>query len=407
MSSVADVIGPADPKASESGEVSVIADFAADTLVPHANRIDQRGIRRPHLDELAATGALGLPFPTALGDRTLAPESFGKQLSSSPEHAAPPGSAAQHRTPTKAVLGTDNVLLHDRWAARMVSGKAIAAIAFAHLRRPTQRFWIRDEGDQFLLNGSLDWVTNWPLADVVLIEGYRMSSSGEQRDEIISLLVEPPKLDLVHSNQMDRDDLQAGPSLSLAAMGGTQTWPVSFADFRVSGEQLVSRVPATEWHHANSLIAADANPASFGMARASINELTELAATTNQPTVAEAAASLRSELLDLRARAYADADLASADPQMAAATVVERTALRAAALDLNLRAATALVAASGGGAMMLSSNAQRRARSAVPARSRSDCRSSPSVARLFDGLAASPYGADLRRGTAQLLAVMN
>jgi len=39
--------------------------------------------------------------------------------------------------------------------------------------------------------------------------------------------------------------------------------------------------------------------------------------------------------------------------------------LRAAALDLNLRAATALVAASGGGAMMLSSNAQRRAREAL------------------------------------------
>ena len=34
VSSVAGVIGPADPKASESGEVSVIADFAADTLVP-------------------------------------------------------------------------------------------------------------------------------------------------------------------------------------------------------------------------------------------------------------------------------------------------------------------------------------------------------------------------------------
>jgi len=366
VSSVADVIGPADPKASESGEVSVIADFAADTLVPHANRIDQRGIRRPHLDELAATGALGLPFPTALGGSDAGP---GIVREATELIAGACGTtwfcAAQHRTPTKAVLGTDNVLLHDRWAARMVSGKAIAAIAFAHLRRPTQRFWIRDEGDQFVLNGSLDWVTNWPLADVVLIEGYRMSSAGEQRDEIISLLVEPPKLDLVHSNQMDRDDLQAGPSLSLAAMGGTQTWPVSFADFRVSGEQLVSRVPATEWHHANSLIAADANPASFGMARASINELTELAATTNQPTVAEAAASLRSELLDLRARAYADADLASADPQMAAATVVERTALRAAALDLNLRAATALVAASGGGAMMLSSNAQRRAREAL------------------------------------------
>ena len=86
----------------------------------------------------------------------------------------------------------DNVLLHDRWAARMVSGKAIAAIAFAHLRRPTQRFWIRDEGDQFLLNGSRlgdELVAGRCRAD----RGYRMSSSGEQRDEIISLLVEPPR----------------------------------------------------------------------------------------------------------------------------------------------------------------------------------------------------------------------
>ena len=63
---MADVIGPADPKASESGEVSVIADFAADTLVPHANRIDQResGARTP--DELARNRSVG----PALPDRT-------------------------------------------------------------------------------------------------------------------------------------------------------------------------------------------------------------------------------------------------------------------------------------------------------------------------------------------------
>ena len=366
VSSVADVIGPADPQASQSHEIAVIAGFAADTLVPHANRIDQRGIRRPHLDELAATGALGLPFPTALGGSD-APAGIVREATELIAGAC--GTtwfcAAQHRSPTKAVLASDNALLHDRWAARLVSGNALAAIAFAHLRRPTQRFWIRDEGDRFVLNGSLDWVTNWPLADVVLVEGYLKSSSGEQRDEIISLLVEPPKLDLVHSNQLDGDDIQAGPSLSLAAMGGTQTWPVSFVDFQVSAEQLVGRLPAENWLHANSLISADANPASFGMARASINELTALAASTDQPQVAEVAEGLRAQLIELRSRAYADADVATEDPTMAAATIGDRTAVRAAALDLNLRAATALITASGGAAMMLSSNAQRRAREAL------------------------------------------
>ena len=155
VSSVADVIGPADPQASQSHEIAVIAGFAADTLVPHANRIDQRGIRRPHLDELAATGALGLPFPTALGGSD-APAGIVREATELIAGAC--GTtwfcAAQHRSPTKAVLASDNALLHDRWAARLVSGNALAAIAFAHLRRPTQRFWIRDEGDRFVLNGS-------------------------------------------------------------------------------------------------------------------------------------------------------------------------------------------------------------------------------------------------------------
>ena len=139
-----------------------------------------------------------------------------------------------------------------------------AAIAFAHLRRPKQRFWIKDEGDTLVFNGALDWVTTWPLADVVLIEGYRQDSTGRQQDEIISVLIEPPHVDLTESNQIDRDDIQAGPSLSLAAMGGTQTWPVSFIDYRVPVEQVVSRIPADKWLHENSLVSADANPAGSG-----------------------------------------------------------------------------------------------------------------------------------------------
>lgn len=262
-------------------------------------------------------------------------------------------------------MNSQNSTIREQWLAQMVAGRAIAAIAFAHLRRPKQRFWIREDGDSFVLDGALDWVTTWPLASVVLIEGYAQGRDGEQRDEIISLLIEPPKVDLTKSNLTDREDIQAGPSLALAAMGGTQTWPVAFRGFRVNGNQLVSRKPASQWLRENAVVSADANPASFGIARAAINEMASVGAATGQPAVVDSARELAAELVALRERAYQAADAASADPELAVTSIEDRTILRAAALNLNLRATSALVAASGGAAMMLSSNAQRRAREAL------------------------------------------
>lgn len=366
MTIAEDVIGPADTAVGGDPAIVTITNFAAHTLAPHANRIDQRGIRRPHLDELAATGAFGLPFTPDVGGAGASAQVVREAVELI---AGACGTTwfcfAQHRSPTKALLASNNAALRERWAVPMVTGRVISGIAFAHLRRPRQRFWIKDEGDSFLLNGSLDWVTTWPLADVVLVEGYLKDSAGTQQDEIVSILIEPPRVNLNETNQIDRDDIQAGPSLSLAAMGGTQTWPVSFIDYRVAASQIVSRVPAHEWLQTNSLVSADANPATFGMARSSINEMVALAAATDQPAVADVANQLVKELTELRARAYAAADAAAADAAVAEDTIPARTSIRAAALELNLRAATALIAASGGGAMMLSANAQRRAREAL------------------------------------------
>ncbi|MFA7267367.1 MAG: acyl-CoA dehydrogenase family protein [Candidatus Nanopelagicales bacterium] len=366
MNPVGQCVGPADSSAGEAAVIDRVAEFANRTLVPHANRIDRRGIGRPHLDELAGTGAFGLPFPADLGgleaDRAVVREAT--ELI-----AGACGTTwfcfAQHRSPTTAVMNSQNSAVRDRWLRRMVAGEAISGIAFAHLRRPKQRFWIRDEGDSFVLNGALDWVTTWPLADVVLIEGYAQTREGEQRDEIISILVEPPRVDLSKTNLTDREDIQAGPSLALAAMGGTRTWPVAFGGFRVAADQLVSRKSADQWLAENALVSADANPAGFGIARAAINEMAGLGDVTSQPGVVAAARELAEELVELRARAYAAADAAADDREVATASIGDRTVLRAAALNLNLRATSALVAASGGAAMMLSSNAQRRAREAL------------------------------------------
>lgn len=441
------LVGAAEPSAAQTPQIVTISRFAAHTLAPHANRIDRRGIRRSHLDELANTGAFGLPFPTEFGGGD-APKPVIREAVETIAGAC--GTTwfcfAQHRSPTQAVLRSQNFVLREQWAPRLASGRAIAGIAFAHLRRPKQRFWIREDGGSLILRGSLDWVTTWPLADVVLVEGYLQDRDGQQLDEIVSVLIEPPKVDLNQTHLTDREDIQAGPALSLAAMGGTQTWPVSFSDFRVGAESIVSRKPAEQWLAENALVSADANPASFGMARAAINEMAHLGEATGQPRVVEAAHALAAELVPLRERAYAAADAAAAsvaaapgvraaqaadadasvttapgvgaahadaadaasvaaaprvraahaasvsrsksdggsatgyeggsapgravEPALggganAAASIEDRTLLRAAALDLNLRAATATIAASGGASMMLSSNAQRRAREAL------------------------------------------
>lgn len=366
MNSVGQLVGAAEPSASEADVIGRVAEFANRTLAPHANRIDRRGIGRAHLHELAGIGAFGLPFPVDFGGSD-APAPVIREATELIAGAC--GTTwfcyAQHRSPTAAVLRSENGRLREKWLRPMVSGEAIAGIAFAHLRRPKQRFWIRDDGDSFILDGALDWVTTWPLANVVLVEGYAKGRDGEQRDEIVSVLIEPPKVDLTKSNLTDREDIQAGPSLALAAMGGTQTWPVAFRGFRVGAGQVVSRKPAGQWLSENAVVSADANPASFGIARAAINEMASLGVATSQPSVVDAARELAAELVALRERAYAEADAAASDPERAVASIEDRTILRAAALNLNLRATSAVVAASGGAAMMLSSNAQRRAREAL------------------------------------------
>jgi alkylation response protein AidB-like acyl-CoA dehydrogenase len=359
-------IGPADPAIASLPELHRVNDFCQAVLEPNANHVDRHGIDRGQLDELADTGIFRLPFPVELGGGGADP---GMIREATELIAGACGTTwfcfAQHRSPTTALLNSDNDALRARWLAKMISGQAIAGIAFAHLRRAKQAFWISEQSDGWLLDGSLDWVTTWPLTDVVLVQGYLRDGQGQQRDEIISVLVEPPSVDMDIQDRTEIDGLTAGPELALAAMSGTRTWPVRFDNYWVPASQFVSRQPAADWALANSLVAADAKAASFGIARSCINELASIATTSGQDSVQQATEALRGEFESLRATAYAAADAAAADRDVAIATLDERTALRAQALDLAGRASTALIVASGGRALTLTNDAQRHAREAL------------------------------------------
>ena len=88
--------------------LSAIAAVAADT--------DRHGVPRRGFDAMAAAGLLGSPL-------------------------TPPA-------------------LQDRWLEPVACGQALAGVAFAHLRRA---------GAPNPLDGRLDWITSWDIADLVLL----------------------------------------------------------------------------------------------------------------------------------------------------------------------------------------------------------------------------------------------
>ncbi len=371
-----EAVGPNDPSVTTKASIQAISALAEAVLAPNANPVDQHGISRSQLDELAATGAFGLPFDPQLGGGGADPAEVREAVELI---AGACGTTwfcyAQHRSPTTNLMRSQNRGLRDQWLPSLVAGEAIAGIAFAHLRRPRQTFWISEHPGGWMLDGALDWVTTWPLCDVVLVQGYLRAGSApaETRGgagagaeaEIISVLIEPPPVDLEYEDRTEIPGLIAGPDLALAAMAGTHTWPVRFDNYFVPDAAFVSRQPAQKWALDNSLVAADANPACFGIARACVNDLGVVAQISGQQPAIAAAAALRDELIGLRQTAYRLADEAAADREVAIATLDERTRLRSQALDLAVRCSTALIVASGGRALTMSQDAQRHAREAL------------------------------------------
>jgi alkylation response protein AidB-like acyl-CoA dehydrogenase len=84
---------------------------------------------------------------------------------------------SQHQTPLRAleaVAPSPDAPAADGLRARLLpglrSGRLLAAVAFAHVRRPgpPNPVATRVPGG-WRLDGSLDWVTSWDIADVVMV----------------------------------------------------------------------------------------------------------------------------------------------------------------------------------------------------------------------------------------------
>jgi alkylation response protein AidB-like acyl-CoA dehydrogenase len=311
-----------------------------EVLVPGAELVDKHGVQRVALDHLADAGLLGTPLPTQ-EQRELS-ELIARADASTwfcwSQHQAPTLILRDFADPE--AVAPRAALLDD-----LASGEQLAGVAFAHVRRPgaPNPSATRVAGG-WLINGTLDWVTSWDIADVILV------MVAAETSYLCFFLTggEIPST---------RPGVEVGEPLHLLAMGGTHTRPVRFDNCFVTDEEVMPIPDVDTWRKADDLKTANANPAMFGIARGAISELDDLATSRGDARVRALATALAAECTDIRARAYA-----AIDDNL---DVESRLRIRAEALDHLMRACLAIVTARAGASMVTGSATERRIREAL------------------------------------------
>ena len=282
-------------------------EIADDVLFPAADEVD-RADRVPaaHFDLLAAEGFYGLS-----GFDELAPavEAFAGGC------LATAFVWTQHRGPLAASAGT-------AWYDVLARGECRAGIALVGLRTP-QPLRVRRTGGDFVLDGSVPFVTGWGLVDLLMV-------AARDAD------------DLVHFLFVDADP---GPTvavrrLDLVAANASRTVTLTFDGHRVPASRLMSTEPLGEW------TAADASGSA-------LNGFLALG--------------VAARCCRLLGPGPLDADVAAARAALTAAgrSGTGIAAARAMSSDVAWRAAGALTARTGSRAVLAGHPAQRLAREAT------------------------------------------
>ena len=331
---------------SSSAPLTRARRLADDLLRPGAEQVDRTLVPRSHVDAWAREGLLGLAGPRAYGGAQ-APAPVVREVAEVLAGAC--GATwfvlTQHALPLASLAASGNDELKRRRLAALCSGELLSGVAFAHLRRPGPPAVraTRVPGG-WRLDGHVAWMTAWGLCDVVLLAG------RSDADEVVLVLVDAE----------EGRGLSASAPLALAVMQASRTVTLDLDGVLVRDADVVQVDDATAWLAADAQHTANATPHTFGLQRECVRRLAETASRRDDGTAAALAHGLGAEGERLRRVAYT-----LADDVPAGELLEERLAVRASALELVLRSATALVAATGGSAMALDAAPQRLAREAL------------------------------------------
>ncbi|MFZ4487141.1 MAG: hypothetical protein ACOYO9_11190 [Candidatus Nanopelagicales bacterium] len=335
-----------DPVGADTQEFPDAAAVIDAVIAPSAELVDHAGVQRSAIDALAAAGLLGSPLAPA-AQRELA------ELLSAAD-ASTWFCWVQHQSPLRTLAhasspGAD--ALRGRWLGGLESGQQLAAVAFAHLRRPGAPNPVASRtAGGWVLNGTLDWVTSWDIADVVMIMA---RCDGDDAAKVICCFLPAGRSGVPIAG------LEVGEPLSLLAMGGTHTRPLVLRDLFVPDESVAAVDDLGGWLAVDAVRTMDASPAAFGVTRGALRELNGLAVARGDAGIERVVERLAEQCREIRRDAYSLADLPSKSQS------AERLHLRAASLDLVVRATTAVVIARAGAGVLSGTSAERRVREAM------------------------------------------
>jgi alkylation response protein AidB-like acyl-CoA dehydrogenase len=307
-------------------------DIADNVLFPAALEVDAAArVPAEHLDLLAAEGFYG-----AAAD----PDVELADLAATVEVLASGDLATtlvwiQHLTPVMALLGGTSPLA-DAWLPALVAGQRRGGIALAGIRPPKNFLRVRRSGSDFVLNGTVPWVTGWGMIDVVYV------AARDADDVVHFLLMDAP--DVPASGDTVAPTLRT-ETQRLVALQASNTVNVTFDGHLVPGDRLVSRTSFDEWKSGDSGGSALNGFLALGVVRRCVALLRDGPGVNDGIALAASADACRSALL-------------AADP---AGTPLAR----AAASELAWRAAATLTTWQGARSVLRTNQAQRLVREAT------------------------------------------
>ncbi|MFK8023392.1 MAG: hypothetical protein AB8G26_05440 [Ilumatobacter sp.] len=322
------------------GAARTVAD---EVLFPHAQRVDRSTVPREHLDALADAGLFDLAELTPSEMRRVVATIGG-------------GCGAtffvwvQHHGVVRNLASSANDRLRDALLDDFRTGRRLAGVAFAHVRRPgAAAVRATRSAGSWRLDGHAPWATSWGLADRFCV------AAVSDDDEMVWVMLPGHGAPGMTSTPLE-----------LSVFAATGTVALDFDSCQVDDTDVVAVSDVHDWRDGDRRRAAIGQPAVLGVAERAVRLLAGLG-----PEAGETAQRLSDEIVE---RWAIDDDMltAAASTPMSVVDSADRAALetfvadasdhRAACLDIGRRATTALLAACGGAGMDLAHPAQRLAR---------------------------------------------
>jgi butyryl-CoA dehydrogenase len=213
-------------------------EFAHNEVLPKAAEID-REHRHPGelVRRMAELGFLGMAVPEAYGGAGLDHVSYALAMEE----------IARACASTAVIMSVNNSLVCDplyrfateaqkqRWLAPLASGKLLGCFALSEPEAGSdaaaQKTTAIPDGDDWILQGTKNWITNGPVADVCVLFAMNDRAAGHKG---ISAFIVP----------LEHEGVRVGPPDDKLGIRGSKSSQIFLDDVRLSGDHLLGEVGA-------------------------------------------------------------------------------------------------------------------------------------------------------------------